>query len=119
MDNLKFIKGLGWVWLTRLRSNRQVDPDRTGNRAISELIFTEEEIVVHLKGYGMIKIFQIVAKNGDMEYWATNDLSMSDLTRQTLSECGWMIEIYHRDLKQTCGVERCQSRSLFFTSNSG
>jgi len=45
-----------------------------------------------------------------MEYWATNDLSMSNLTRQTLSECGWMIEIYHRDLKQTCGVECCQSR---------
>lgn len=110
LDNLKFIKGLGWIWLTRLKSNRQVDPDRTGNRAVSELVFTEEEMVVHLKGYGMVKMFQIVAKNGDMEYWATNDLSMSNLTRQTLSEYGWMIEIYHRDLKQTCGVERCQSR---------
>jgi len=52
-----------------------------------------------------------VARNGDTEYWATNDLSMSNLTRQSLAERRWMIEVYHRDLKQNCGVERCQARS--------
>jgi putative transposase len=36
---------------------------------------------------------------------------MSNLTRQSLAERGWMIEVYHRSLKQTCGVERCQARS--------
>ena len=23
----------------------------------------------------------------------------------------WSIEVYHRELKQTCGIQRCQSRS--------
>jgi len=23
----------------------------------------------------------------------------------------WSIEVYHRELKQTCGMERCQARS--------
>ncbi|WVX67643.1 IS701 family transposase domain protein [Candidatus Bealeia paramacronuclearis] len=23
----------------------------------------------------------------------------------------WKIEVYHRELKQTCGLERCQSRT--------
>jgi hypothetical protein len=36
---------------------------------------------------------------------------MTDLTRQSLAERGWIIEVYHRSLKKTCGVERCQSRS--------
>ncbi|WP_369681218.1 hypothetical protein [Chromatium okenii] len=36
---------------------------------------------------------------------------MSNLTRQSLAEKRWMIEVYHRDLKQNCGVERCQARS--------
>jgi hypothetical protein len=30
LDNLKLIRSFGWVWLTRLKSNRKVNPDRTG-----------------------------------------------------------------------------------------
>lgn len=110
MDNLKFIRDLNWIWLTRLKKNRQINPDRTGNRALGELNLSSEGQIVHLKGYGMIRVFQIVAKNGDMEYWATNNLVMSNLSCQMLAEKSWMIEIYHRNLKQNCGVERCQAR---------
>jgi putative transposase len=110
LENLKFIRALGWIWVTRLKENRHVNPDRTGNRAISECDLPSEGQVVHLKGYGMIRVFRIVGKNGDAEYWATNDLSMSNLTRQEIAERAWMIEVYHRTLKQTCGVERCQAR---------
>jgi len=96
--------------VTRLKSNRQIDPNHTGNRSVSEVDLLAGGQVVHPKGYGLIRVFRIVARNGDTEYWATNDLSMSDLTRQSLAERGWMIEVYHRALKQTCGVERCQAR---------
>lgn len=62
--------------LTRLKRNRLVNPDRTGNRPIGEVDITELGRVVHLKGYGMILVFKIVAPDhGD--YWATNDLEMS------------------------------------------
>ncbi len=67
--------------------------------------------VVHLKGYGFIRVFKIVALDGDIDYWATNDLQMSPLQRQQWAEFEWSIEEYHRGLKQCCGVEKAQVRS--------
>lgn len=46
-----------------------------------------------------------------IEYWATNDLQMSELTRLKFAQFAWMIETYHRGIKQFCGIERCQARS--------
>jgi len=46
--------------------------------------------VVHLKGYG-IKVFKIVAKDGDIEYWATNNLNMPLLQRLQFAEFGWTV----------------------------
>jgi hypothetical protein len=59
----------------------------------------------------LIKVFKIVVKDGDIEYWATNDQKMDELRRLTLAERSWAVEDYHRILKQTCNVERCQLRS--------
>ena len=59
----------------------------------------------------MIRVFKIVAKDGDIEYWATDDLTMDELERLRLAERCWAIENYHRGLKQCCGVERCQVRA--------
>jgi hypothetical protein len=42
---------------------------------------------------------------------AHNDLQMSDLTRLKFAQLAWMIETYHRGIKQFCGIERCQARS--------
>ncbi len=67
--------------------------------------------VVHLKGYGFIKVFKIVTPDGDVDYWATNDLNLSELQRLQFAEFAWAIEEYHRGLKQCCGVERAQVRS--------
>lgn len=110
LDNLKTIRNLGWFWLTQLKSNRQVDPDRKGNRSISEIEISESGSIVHLKAYGFIKVFKLVARDGDIEYWATNKLEMVELERVKLSDMAWTIETYHRGIKQFCGVERCQAR---------
>ena len=56
-------------------------------------------------------MFRIDAPDGDAEYWATNDLAMDDGVRRQYAEVGFAIENYHRELKQNCGVERCQVRS--------
>jgi hypothetical protein len=34
LENLKQIRGFGWSWLTRLKANRLVNPDRSGLRAV-------------------------------------------------------------------------------------
>lgn len=111
LDNLKLIRSYGWIWLTRLKRNRHVNPDNIGNRPLTEAELAATGTVVHLKGYGLIKVFKIVAPDGDIDYWATNDLNLSELRRLQLAEFSWSIEEYHRGLKQCCGVERSQVRS--------
>jgi putative transposase len=66
-ENLKLIRDFAWIWLTRLKANRQVNPDRTGYRAISEVEIAETGSIVHLKEYGLIKGFKIVASDGGEE----------------------------------------------------
>ena len=111
LPNLKLIRSLKWTWLTRLKENRLVNPDRSGNRPIKEVEISETGSVVHLKDYGLIKVFKIVATDGDIEYWATNDLEMGELTRVKYATEAWTIEQFHRGIKQFSGIERCQARS--------
>lgn len=111
LENLKRIRTLGWTWLTRLKANRQVNPDRSGLRPVAQVVTDAHGTVVHLKGYGLIRLFLIVASNGNREYWATNDLRMTSLTRVRFADFSWTIENYHRGIKQYCGVERAQVRA--------
>jgi putative transposase len=100
LANLKKVRACGWQFLTRLKSNRLVNPDETGNVAVRELSIGETGRVVHLKGFGMVRVFRTVAPNGDAEYWATDDLTLSEARRAELAKQGWGIEVYHRGLKQ-------------------
>lgn len=109
--NLKAIRAYGWIWLTQLKSNRLVNPDRQGNRPVSQVDIAATGTVVHLKGYGFIKVFRIVTLNGDIEYWATNHLEMTDLIRLKFADLAWSIETYHRGIKQFCGIEQAQVRA--------
>jgi putative transposase len=100
----------GGFFLTRLKSNRLVNPDRQGNRPIREVEIPPEGRVAHRKGFGLVRVFRTVSPNGDAEYWATNDLKMTEEKRQELERKGWGIEVYHRGLKQCGGVERAHVR---------
>jgi hypothetical protein len=111
LENLKLLRSFDWVWLTRLKSNRKVNPDREGLRAISEVEIGAQGRVVWLEGYGLIRVFKIVATDGDVELWATNKVGMSDLERVKWAGFAWTIENYHRGIKQFCLIERAQVRS--------
>jgi hypothetical protein len=111
LENLKTIRSYGWQWLCRLERNRSVNPDKKGNVAIEEIEIPKEGRVVHLRGYGMVKVFRTEAKNGEARYWASNDLGMSQNKRDELELAGWGIETYHQGLKQCCGIEQAQVRS--------
>ena len=111
LENLKTIRGYGWQWLTRLKRNRQVNPDGSGNRALRDCSISPDGTVVHLKGYGLIQVFRIDTPDGDTEYWASSVVTMTPREREVVAGQVWTIEVYHRGLKQFCGVERCQVRS--------
>ena len=76
---------------------------------------------MHLRGFGFVKVPQAVSRNGDakdreegekkVQYWATNDLDMTEEKREELARRAWGVETYHRRLKQYCGAERSQCQS--------
>ncbi|GFP31168.1 putative transposase [Candidatus Hakubella thermalkaliphila] len=117
LGNLKRVRDYGWHWLTRLKSNRLVNPDGEGNIPLSQAKIPPEGRVVHLKGYGFIKVFRTVSENGDGQYWATDDLQMDEASREDLESQGWRIEVYHRGIKQCCGIERAQVRKAVAQKN--
>ena len=62
------------------------------------------------KGH-QVKVFRLVSDSGRTEYITTNDLSQCD-AEATRENCRlrWKIEHLHRELKQTTGISKCQSR---------
>lgn len=110
LENLKAIHRYQWHWLTRFKANRLVNPDDTGNVPLSTLTIPKEGREVHLKGYGFVRVFRTVAANGDAEYWATNLLTMTEAERKEWARQAFGIEVYHRGLKQCCGIEKCPAQ---------
>jgi hypothetical protein len=45
-----------------------------------------EGIKVHLKGYGFIKVFRFVSKDGDTQYWSTDVLNMQEEEKRISKE---------------------------------
>ena len=78
VKNLKDIRGKQWYFLTRLKSNRLVNSDNTTNRPLETIDIPAEGIVVHLKKYDFVKVFRIVSKNEDTQYWVTDVLDMDE-----------------------------------------
>ena len=111
LENLKLLRSFGWTWLTRLKSNRLVNVHRQGTRPLAQSPIAATGTTVWLPGYGLVKVFKIVAPDGDIAYWASSDLTMTDLTRQQYAEYSWTIENYHRGIKQCTEIERCQART--------
>jgi len=111
LENLKQSRGHGWHWITRLKGNGKVTPEDRVSRALDEVAFGGQGKVVHLRGYGLIRVFRTNDPNGVAEYWASIDLGLDAGMRRHYAELSFAIENDHRDLKQNRGVEKCQVRS--------
>jgi len=108
VKTLKFLEKHTLTWVTVLKNNRIVDH----NEHLSEKQIPKVGLVVHLKAYGMIKIFKTFSQaKGEVECLATNKLDMTLSDIKTVAAQRWKIEEYHRGLKQTIGIEKCQARS--------
>jgi len=110
LEDLQQIRDFGGHGLTRLKGNRKVTHE--GRVCIlDEVPFGSAGQILHLKGYGWVRVFRIDAPDGDTEYWATNDRARDEGTRLLNAGLGFAIANSHRELKQDCGVEKCQIRS--------
>jgi hypothetical protein len=107
LDNVKCVRSLGWDWVMGLKKNRIVNRGET----LEKLTIPDEGLAVHLRGYGQIKVFRLVASNGRTDYLGTSLLDLPGDKMKTYWQIRWQIEVFHRELKQTCGFERCQART--------
>lgn len=103
-----------------LKKNRLVDESggKEPYRAVETLSWTAEEEqtgkTVKLRGFAgatHLKLFRVAVSTNRTEHIVTNDLTQSDTgAAQEASSQRWKIEQFHREAKQTTGLERCQCR---------
>ena len=111
VENLKRVRDFGWTFVTRFKGNRKVRIDHGEAAAVAGQPVAAAGTVVWLPGYGEVRVFRVVASNGDTTHWATNDLGLGESARLVFAELSRSVEEYHRGLKQFTGVERCQVRA--------
>ena len=114
--NLKYIHRQGRIFYTTLKSNRLISLSKeTGYIHLQDIDWTPERlkngIRVKLKEVPFfVKLFKVVAKNGDIDWVITNDPAI-DLTTDIVrgrNAVRWDVECFHRELKQLTGIEKCQ-----------
>ncbi len=114
------IERLNKVYYCPLKDNRQVDDsaDQSGYQRVDSLSWTEGEVqhgkTLHIKDFPkghQVKVFRLVLSTKRTDYIATNDMAQ-DSTPDTQDVCAlrWKIEQFHRETKQTTGIEGCQCR---------
>lgn len=116
--NLKVVHRLGLIFYTTLKINRLVSLSKeSGYVHLDEIEWTEERlkkgIIVKLKKVPFkVKLFKIVATNGDIDWVITNNLDETITTQvaQKANDLRWQVEEFHRELKQLTGSEKCQCR---------
>jgi hypothetical protein len=114
----------GKIYYCPLKANRQVDdsgnPDggKKAYKPVSKLewdqITLEQGKIVKIKGFPgntKVKLFCVQVSTNRTDYVATNDMTQgsADGVRKACA-IRWKIEEFHRELKQTTGIEKCQAR---------
>jgi len=107
LDNLKCIRDYGWNFVMGLRKNRIINK----GEKLEKLVIPNEGLRVHLRGYGWITVFRFVSSNRRTDYIGTNIQNPTKEKIIALVRKRWEIEVFHRELKQTCGLEHCQART--------
>jgi hypothetical protein len=119
VENLKLIHRSGWTFFTTLKSNRLVSLSKERRYIhLDEVEWTPERcelgVIVKLKEVPFhVRLFKLVAPNGDIDWVVTNrlDETVTAPVAQKASEVRWQVEELHRGVKQLTGSEKCQCRS--------
>ncbi len=111
LDNMKAIIKKGWNFIMGIKENRLINEVQDNYIAVSALDWTKKQVrKVWLKGFGFVLVARIIFKNGDVRYLCTNNLALTDYEKISYeSKQRWLIEEFHRGIKQTTGIEKCYS----------
>ncbi|MGH9856739.1 MAG: IS701 family transposase [Acidobacteriota bacterium] len=118
------IDDLGKIYYCPLKNNRLVDDSgnpsggKAAYKAVSKLDWDQMTLergkTVKVKGFPgntKLKLFCVQVSTNRTDYVVTNDLTQesADGVRKACA-IRWKIEEFHRELKQTTGIEKCQAR---------
>lgn len=121
------IEALGKTYYCPLKINRLVD-DSGGiesYKRIDQIHWSTTEHhqgkLIKVRGFPSakkVKLFRVIVSTDRTEYVITNDTTQ-DSTDDTQKVCGvrWKIEQFHREVKQTTGIESCQCRKARIQRN--
>lgn len=118
-ENLKLIHRRHWTFFTTLKSNRLVSLSKEqGYIHLEELEWTPDRraqgVIVKLKEVPFkVRLFKLVAPDGDIDWVITNDLdeTVTAQVAEDSSDVRWQVEELHRGLKPLTGSEKCQCRA--------
>lgn len=118
-ENLKLLHRRHWTFFTTLKNNRLVSLSKEqGYIHLEEIEWTPERlaqgIIVKLKEVPFkVRLFKLVAPDGDIDWVITNDLAetVTAQVAEDSSDVRWQVEELHRGLKQLTGSEKCQCRA--------
>ena len=126
VENLKLIHRLDMFFVSTLKHNRLVSLSKeSGYVHLQEIEWTPEclthGLLVKLKELPFrVRLFKIVAPNGDIDWVITNRDHKTDtegtqrpITAEDVQDENafrWQIEQMHREVKQLVGTEKCQCR---------
>lgn len=118
------IDALGYKFVCPIRSNRQIldlwtDPEKPKYRSVKELPWKNEQELelgktIKLRGCSIkMKLFRLSVHPDRTDYVVTNDFDQINTSQDATKACAmrWKIEQYHREVKQTTGIGKCQARN--------
>lgn len=126
-DLMLFIDSVHKIYYCPLKDNRQVD-DSGGlepYRRVDELAWTNHDWahgkIIKIKSFPKdykVKLFRVAVATNRTDWVVTNDLARdSDTAVQEVCGMRWKIEQFHRELKQTTGIEKNQCRKARIQRN--
>lgn len=115
LENLKFLRNEGVGFLFGVANNRQVSQEQGKQVQIQTLEVCDGGLVVYLKEFGWVKVFRQDFKHEARYYilYLPDLENLKQLTRHEFKQVHdrhWLIESFHRVIKQVCNIERFQVR---------
>lgn len=118
------ISDLGKIYYCPVKNNRLVDDSgnpkagKAAYKPVSQLEWDQMTLehgkLVKVKGFPgsmKVKLFCVPVSTNRTDYVVTNDLTQGSAGGvRKASAIRWKIEEFHRELKQTTGIEKCQAR---------
>lgn|SRR5512144_1391047 len=111
----------GKIYYCPLKTNRLVDDSGGAEpyQRIDHLLWTARDLrhgkLIKIRKFPKdkkVKLFRVTVSTDRTEFVTTNDLSQQTMNVvQEVHGVRWSIEVFHRELKQLTGVERCQCRT--------